>query len=313
MILTVTMNPSVDVSYQLDTLKIDDVNRVDTVSKTAGGKGLNVSRVIKQLEQPLIATGVIGGHLGNFIIDQLQREDIPADFLTIDQESRNCIAILHESDQTEILESGPVLNPAQAAAFMDKFKPLLSDCSLVTMSGSLPKGLPSNFYASLISLCDSQNIPVALDCSGDALKQTLSSDIKPFMIKPNVTELADLLNYPVPPTTSALIEALSEPLFDGVQWIIVSLGADGAFVKHGDSFYTADIPEIEVRNPVGSGDATVAGFASAYTQGQSVKEIIQTSMTTGMLNAAELVTGYINKDNFNTYYEKIVVTSPDKQ
>lgn len=308
MILTVTMNPSVDISYQLNTLKTDDVNRVKSVSKTAGGKGLNVSRVIRQMNQPVLATGVIGGHLGNYITDQLEKDTIPSDFLKIEQESRNCIAILHEGQQTEVLESGPTLNQMQAELFSDKFSSLLADCSLVTISGSLPEGLSKSYYASLISMCNKEEVPVALDCSGETLKASLSHKDKPYMIKPNVTELSDLLNRPVASKSAALIEALNEPLFEGVQWIIVSLGSDGAFVKYGDQFYKADIPTIEVTNPVGSGDATVAGYASAFIQNKAVEEIIQTSMTTGMLNAAEPVTGYINMDNFNNFYDDIKIT-----
>ena len=107
MILTVTMNPSIDVSYPLNQLNIDTVNRVTNVSKTAGGKGLNVSRVLSQLDASLTATGVIGGHFGDYLTEQLDKDDISHSFSKIAGETRSCIAILHEGKQTEILESGP--------------------------------------------------------------------------------------------------------------------------------------------------------------------------------------------------------------
>jgi len=126
MILTVTMNPSIDMSYPIDHLKIDDVNRVTDVDKTAGGKGLNVARVIALMEQPVMATGMIGGHFGEYIKDQLTKDHIEHNFFQINQESRNSIAILHDGgDQTELLESGPTISESDAARFKTFFEQLV--------------------------------------------------------------------------------------------------------------------------------------------------------------------------------------------
>lgn len=95
MILAVTMNPSVDISYQLSDFQLNDVNRCDEISKTAGGKGLNVARVIKLLQGNVLATGIIGGTLGTFITQELTKSKIPHDFSKTEKESRNCIALLH--------------------------------------------------------------------------------------------------------------------------------------------------------------------------------------------------------------------------
>src|SRR4051812_13701696 len=117
MILTVTMNPSVDISYPIPDFKLDDVNRVEGVRKTAGGKGLNVARVIKQMGEGVVTTGVLGGTIGDYIVQVLSKDRIENDFLKINQESRNCIAILHDSKQTEILESGPTLTAEDGVSF----------------------------------------------------------------------------------------------------------------------------------------------------------------------------------------------------
>ncbi|WP_368908939.1 PfkB family carbohydrate kinase, partial [Bacillus wiedmannii] len=111
------------------------------VRKTAGGKGLNVARVVKQMGEDVLATGVIGGTIGDYIIQELTKSDIRNHFYKINQESRNCIAILHEGKQTEILESGPSLSAEEGDAFLEKYRELLSEVSIVTISGSLPKGL----------------------------------------------------------------------------------------------------------------------------------------------------------------------------
>ena len=307
MIITVTMNPSVDISYPLDTLKIDDVNRVEKVSKTAGGKGLNVSRVIKQMNGELIASGILGGSLGTYIVEQLNKEKVPNRFLEIEKESRNCIAILHEGNQTEILESGPTLDDGEGDEYFKLFEELLDGADVVTISGSLPKGLSSTYYQQLLEMSRDKQVKILVDTSGEALKQTLLGDQKPFLIKPNTDELNDLLEQEVTSDIEVLKEALSDSLFDGVEAIVVSMGADGAFAKIHDEFYKVSIPKIHVVNPVGSGDATIAGLAMGIDQELPWDEVLKTAMTTGMLNTMEDKTGHINMKNFETYFEQVKV------
>lgn len=263
MILAVTMNPSVDISYPIPDFKLDDVNRVEQVRKTAGGKGLNVARVIRQMDEDILTTGVIGGTIGDFITQELTKTKIANDFLKINQESRNCIAILHNGQQTEILESGPTLTEEEGAAFVKKYQELLSAVSIVTISGSLPKGLAPGYYQQLVEIGREQGIPVIVDTSGKSLRQVLVHKVKPFAIKPNATELSQLLCGEVGPDTGSLKQALSDKIFQGIEWIVVSMSADGAFVKQGSEYYRVTIPAIDVVNPVGSGDATVAGLAVA--------------------------------------------------
>lgn len=307
MIVTVTMNPSVDISYPLETLNIDEVNRLDNVSKTAGGKGLNVSRVIKQMDGKLIASGILGGHLGNFIVDQLEKENVPNNFLKINKESRNCIAILHEGNQTEILESGPVLDDGEGAEYLKLFEELLEKSQVITMSGSLPKGLSTDYYQKLLEVARNKDVKILVDTSGKALKEALLGKEKPYLIKPNTTELNDLLEEEVTSDIPTLKKALSNELFEGVEAIVVSLGADGAFAKFGKEFYKATIPVINVTNPVGSGDATVAGLAVALDRESSWEEVLKTAMTTGMLNTMESKTGHIDISKFEEYYNQITI------
>lgn len=307
MIITVTMNPSVDISYHLDTLKIDDVNRVEKVSKTAGGKGLNVSRVIKQMNGELIASGILGGSLGTYIVEQLNKEEVPNRFLEIEKESRNCIAILHEGNQTEILESGPTLDDGEGDAYFKLFEELLDEADIVTISGSLPKGLSPTYYQQLLEMSRDKQVKILVDTSGKALRQTLLGEQKPYLIKPNTDELNGLLQQEVTSDIEVLKEALSDSLFDGVEAIVVSMGADGAFAKINGEFYKVSIPKIHVINPVGSGDATIAGLAMGIDQELSWVDILKTAMTTGILNTMEDKTGYINMENFETYFEQVKV------
>ncbi len=306
MILTITMNPSIDVSYPLEQLNIDTVNRITKVSKTAGGKGLNVSRVLSQLGASLTATGVVGGHFGNYLTEQLDKDGIPHAFSKIAGETRSCIAILHEGKQTEILESGPEVSQEEQAAFVANFEELMADTEFITISGSLPKGIGHDFYSLLIEKAAAADVKVLLDTSGETLKTSIESDFKPFLIKPNETEIADLLGKEIN-SESELIEALKDKEFDGIEWIVVTLGADGAIVKNGEDFYRVEIPMINVVNAVGSGDSTIAGLAYALSQNKVPEEVMKSGMVTGMLNTQEEKTGFINVDNFDDLFNQIKV------
>ena len=306
MILTVTLNPSIDISYPLEELKLDTVNRVSEVSKTAGGKGLNVTRVLAESGETVGATGFVGGTNGQFIKTHLPR-DVQSFFYDILGDTRNCIAILHEGNQTEILEAGPEIIRTEALGFLHHFKLLMPTADVVAISGSLPTGLPVDYYASLIEIAGEAGSKVVLDSSGKSLEAVLHSPSKPTVIKPNREELSQLLGRDVSADFEDLKEVLKDSLFEGIEWIIVSLGGDGAFAKHEDVFYKVDIPKIEVVNPVGSGDSTVAGISAGLSSGKDDAALLTHAMVLGMLNAQEKMTGHVNMAHYDDLYQQINV------
>ncbi|HFH9838629.1 TPA: tagatose-6-phosphate kinase [Streptococcus suis] len=307
MILTITLNPSVDIAYQLDTFHLDTVNRVEKVQKTAGGKGLNVTRVLKQVGEDVVATGFIGGELGSYVKKQLTRNDIKNSFVEIGNETRNCIAVLHDGQQTEILEQGPTIQEHEALNFIEHLEIILNNVDVVAISGSLPKGLASNYYVEIVELCKKCGVAVVLDCSGEALKNVLESHQKPTVIKPNTEELSQLIGKNVTDDIQELKAVLSGQLFQGIEWIVVSLGAKGAFAKHKDKFYRVKIPKINVVNPVGSGDSTVAGIAASLAHALPDVELLKNANVLGMLNAQEEQTGYVNLEHSEVLYSQIEV------
>lgn len=307
MILTITLNPSVDIAYQLDTFHLDTVNRVENVQKTAGGKGLNVTRVLKQIGEDVVATGFIGGEIGSYVKKQLTRNDIKNSFVEIGSETRNCIAVLHDGKQTEILEQGPTIQEHEALNFIEHLEIILNNVDVVVISGSLPKGLASNYYVEIVELCKKCGVAVVLDCSGEALKNVLESQQRPTVIKPNTEELSQLIGKEVTDDIQELKSVLSGQLFQGIDWIVVSLGAKGAFAKHNDKFYRVRIPKIKVVNPVGSGDSTVAGIAAGLVHALPEAELLKNANVLGMLNAQEEQTGYVNLENAESLYSQIEV------
>lgn len=307
-IVTVTMNPSIDISYLLDHLKLDTVNRTSQVTKTPGGKGLNVTRVIHDLGGDVIATGVLGGFHGAFIANELKKANIPQAFTSIKEETRDSIAILHEGNQTEILEAGPTVSPEEISNFLENFDQLIKQAEIVTISGSLAKGLPSNFYQELVQKAHAQEFKVLLDTSGDNLRQVLQGPWKPYLIKPNLEELEGLLEQDFSENPLAAVQtALTKPMFAGIEWIVVSLGKDGAIAKHHDQFYRVKIPTIQAKNPVGSGDATIAGLAYGLAKDAPAAELLKWGMAAGMANAQERMTGHVDVENVNKHLMNIQV------
>ena len=308
------MNPSIDISYPLETLKINTVNRTNQVTKTAGGKGLNVTRVIHDLDGDVLATGILGGFHGAYISEELKKVGIKQDFASIKEESRDSIAILHEGNQTEILESGPTVTEEEQNTFVEKFKELIKKANIVTISGSLSKGLPQDFYSTLVRVAQNEGAKVLVDTSGENLRQVITGQEKPYLIKPNLEELEALLEKNFSLNRSEEIQkALSQPLFDGIEWLLISLGKAGAIAKHKDIFYHVTIPSINVVNPVGSGDATIAGFAYGLSQGMKTVDLLKLCMATGMANAQEKMTGHVNPENVKKHLKEINVKKIEQQ
>ncbi|MCC9697483.1 tagatose-6-phosphate kinase, partial [Streptococcus agalactiae] len=184
---------------------------------------------------------------------------------------------------------------------------LLNDVDVVTMSGSLPAGMPDDYYQKLITIANLNGKKTVLDCSGNALEAVLKGDSKPTVIKPNLEELSQLLGKEMTNDFESLKEVLQDELFEGIEWIIVSLGANGVFAKHKDTFYKVDIPKIEIVSAVGSGDSTVAGIASGLANDEDDRALLTKANVLGMLNAQEKTTGHVNMENYDKLYQSIKV------
>lgn len=305
MILTITANPSLDVAYHLEKFNIDDVTRIDSASKHAGGKGIHVGYVLSELGEKVIYSGFVGDKFGEFIEEDLRQKGQESRFIKIKEPTRNCIAILHEGKQTEILEAGPTISQAERDEFINKLDEISADCSVISMSGSLPKGLGSSFYKEIIAYGKSHDKFVAVDTSGKTLKDVVNAEIKPDLIKPNETEVADLLGEEI--TKDNIKEALKKAPLSEIEYVIVSLGKDGAVVKAGDRVFKASVPEVKAINPVGSGDSSLAGAIFAIDQGKSAEDVIKTSMICGLLNVLTEEIAHIEIEKFDKYYEQILV------
>lgn len=291
MILTVTLNASVDIRFTVKEFRRGGVFRSTDDKQSAGGKGLNVTRVLAQLGAPVLATGLLGGCNGDFIATELDARGIEHAFVRIAGNTRVCIAILEEGVQTEVLGRGPNVSGAELEGFFSQFRRLLPRAKIVTLSGGLPPGVPAGTYGRLIEAAKGHGVAVILDTSGAPLAAGIKAG--PFAVKPNRSELETLVNRRLDGEAD-LARAMSEIAQSGVENVIVSLGAQGALALVQGRFYRVTVPRIKAVNPVGSGDATVAGLAWGIYQGLEVQSALALAAACGVSNAMELDTGCID-------------------
>ncbi|MDU2374785.1 hexose kinase [Anaerococcus vaginalis] len=307
MILSITANPSVDISYNIENLKIDDVNRVELVNKDAGGKGIHVSYVLNELGEKVINSGFVGGKLGEFIEKRLDERKISHDFIKLDDETRNCIAIIHDNKQTEILEKGPKIGLEKEKEFLAHLEKLSKNIEIINISGSLPKGLDASFYQKIIKFAKENKIFVSLDTSGNTLKEIVKGEIKPDLIKPNETEIKDIIEKEFPENEEEIRKIFDKSPLKDIPYVIVSQGKDGALFKIKNKMYKAKVPKVKAINPVGSGDSTLAGALSAIFNKEDDEDFIKKSMTCGLLNVLNEEIAHININDFDKYKEKIEI------
>lgn len=305
MILTVTLNPSIDIKYNISDFKLGKVHRAEKCEKSAGGKGLNVARVVKKLDCKLLTTGFLGGKLGEELSEKLNEINIKNDFEKIKGETRNCINILHNNMSSEILESGPVVLPEEWKNFKNKFRKLTEKYKFISASGSLPSGLSSNSYCELIHIAKENKCKFFLDTSGTALRESLKA--KPYFIKPNLEELEKLTDADSLKNINEVIEEAKKLNADGIEIVAVTLGGEGSILVTKEVIYIAEIPKFNVLNTVGCGDSFVAGFIAGHEKKLSLIECFKLAIACSISNALLPETGNIDPYILEELKQKIKI------
>ncbi len=306
MITTVTLNTAVDKLYLVDKLTDYAVMRVNRVSNTAGGKGLNVSKVAAIAGEKVTATGFVGGFNGQYVESMLKEQGVIPQFTHIQAETRSCINIREESTgrHTEFLEPGAAVSEDELEQFYANYCNCVDNSRVVTISGSVPKGTPADFYSCLISYAKKQGKPVILDTSGQLLKDGVSA--LPTMIKPNTDEIGQLLGTSIE-SREQLIEAAEKLHQTGIEVVVISLGKEGALIVCNDGVFQGTTPDIPVVNTVGCGDSMVAGFAVGFSRGYSMEETIRFAMAISTANALTMETGYFKTEDLESLLTQVSV------
>lgn len=280
MIYTVTVNPSIDYIVQLNELTLGEVNRMDYDNKLPGGKGINVSRILKELGLDNTAWGFLGGFTGEFVKEALEKTGLKTNFTPIKADTRINVKIKAQAE-TEINGRGPELTKEEIAAFTAQFDKLTAD-DVVIFAGSLVPSLSDDFYFDLIKVIRQKGAQFVIDTTGESLLKTLPEN--PLVVKPNNHELAELFGVKLN-SIDDIVKYGKKLLEMGAQHVLISMAGDGGLMITKDKVYRSYAPKGTVINSVGAGDSMIGGFTGTYAKTKDPLESFRYGLACGSATA----------------------------
>lgn len=296
MFLTVTLNPAVDKNCEIDMLRTGEVNRLTRSGRVAGGKGINVTKILRQFHMPVAAAGFLGGPGGRFIEEAMEKLGVEVYFTRIKGDTRTSVNVLSDGGLvTELLEPGPAISEKELAAFRKQFSGCLELSRMVVLSGSIPRGVPVDIYAQLIEECHQAGRRVCLDASGELLRLGLAA--KPDMVKPNRKELEYLAGRELSGIDG--IRAQVEKLLkQGVGKVVVSMGSEGLFYMDGKQELYQEACQVRAVNTVGCGDTVVASLCMSELAGEEAGTALKKAAALAAANASTRENGEIPMERY---------------
>lgn len=285
MIYTLTLNPAVDRELTVPKVEFDSVLRASESRVDFGGKGFNVSRLLKGMETSSTAIGFLGGRAGELLQDGLQSLGIYTDFVWVPGETRTNVSIVTQSHDHYIKanEKGPPVEPAKQKELLDKIDSLAQRGDWWVLAGSLPPGVTDDFYARIVNVLNEHGSQAILDATGEPLR--LGCAEKPYLVKPNAEEAHALTGRPMG-TPAEIAMAAAEIRKMGAQNVVVSMGKAGALLHTSEGTWLTHSPKIVEKNPIGAGDSMVGGLVWALTQGTALKESLGWGVASGAATAS---------------------------
>ncbi|OJG88564.1 1-phosphofructokinase family hexose kinase [Enterococcus silesiacus] len=275
-----TLNPSIDYIVHVEGLKLGDLNRMTNDFKLPGGKGINVSRILKRIQAESTALGFLGGFTGNFISDWLTKEQIQTNFTMVQEDTRINIKLKSETE-TEINGLGPAISNEEMQDLKQALSAISSD-DVVVLSGSTPATLRTGFYEELIQIIKDKEADFVIDTTGKDLLNALPQ--KPLLIKPNNHELAELFGVEFQ-TMEDILPFGERLLEDGAQHVIISMAGDGALLFTKNGIYRSNVLKRPLKNSVGAGDSMIAGFVGTFAKNNDPIEAFKWGVACGSATA----------------------------
>ena len=306
-IYTVTLNPALDKTVRIPNFTVDQVNRITWLRQDAGGKGINVSKVIAKLGGESTAIAVLAGQTGQWIANALGENNIKVQAIAVPGETRTNLKVVdaESGTNTDINEPGPeVTDSVLEQALVDVISKT-SAGDIVVLSGSLPRGASVDTYGHWTSTLRNAGLKVYLDADGAALSAGLEQ--KPYFTKPNDHELSAMLDRELV-DVDAIAAAASEIVAGGIDAVCVSMGGNGAVYATSDEVWYAGPVKVKVGSTVGAGDSIVAAFAFADAQGISTEDTLRLAMATGAANVMESGTQAADRSVVDSLIEKVQLT-----
>lgn len=306
MIYTLTLNPALDRTLLVENLKFEDANRVKKELRYAGGKGIDVSRVINELGGNSIALGFVGGYDGMELEGRLINEGINCDFVKIAEETRINIFIENKNGgkRTSLHARGPEVSPSELALLYNKIKNLVPKPSWFVMSGSLPLGLSNNIYAQFTHLMRNNGAKVFLDSDGLPLKKGITAI--PFAIKPNLFELERLAGKKFK-STKEMVTFGEKLVAKGIRFVLISMGEKGMLLISENMTLKATPPKAKVKSTIGAGDASVAGFIYSYEKKMPIGDCLKMAVACGTATVLTPGTALCQREDVNKIIKKCKV------
>ncbi len=306
MIITVTPNPAVDKSITVDNLKVDKVNRTSSIRLDAGGKGINVSKVINSLGYESIAMGIVGGGTGEFIKEQIESLGIKTDFVSASANTRTNLKIYDSVNKTytDINEAGEDVGEQVFNDLYDKLLKKANSGDIVVLAGRATADIDENAFALWTEKLSQNGVKVIVDMDGDRLKKAIEK--KPYAIKPNEFELAEiycLKDVEIQTLANQAIKIAQNQ----VELVVVSLGARGSLFVRGDECIMASGPKVDAVSTVGAGDSVTAGIAISLDNGYSLEELARFATAIGTAKVMCAGSSPPSKEQVNGYLEQITV------
>ena len=282
MIYTVTFNPALDYIVNMDNLKLGETNRSTSEMILSGGKGINVSIVLKNLGFDNVALGFVAGFTGEEIENGTRKLGITTDFIHLKEGLSRINVKLKASEETEVNGTGPIISEDELNALYGKLENLKKDDILV-LAGSVPNTLPQDIYEKIMEMLQDKGIKIVVDATKDLLLNVLK--YKPFLIKPNNHELSEIFGLEIK-TEQKIIDYAKKLQDKGARNVLVSRAGDGAILiaENGD-IYKSPAPKGKVVNSVGAGDSMVAGFIAGYLKNNSYEEAFKMGVASGSASA----------------------------
>ena len=298
-ILCVSLNPAIDRRIRVSRLNVGEVNRATLAEPEAGGKAAHVAFAARALGADVRWLGFLGGPEGVGCREGIQARGVTPVPVPIAGRTRTNLEIIEEASGivTEVLEPGPEITQLELQEFLQQFTTEISDCSIVVLSGSLPRGVPVSMYADLIRSAKNAGCAVFLDTSGEPLSQALAAG--PSLVKPNRSEAEAMLGKVIK-TVDDAINGAQELKQSGIGAVVISLGADGA-VAVGDHVVYALPPRVSSVSAVGSGDSLLAGWAVAVLQGRSFEDQLRLAVACGAANCVASNPGMISPETVERF------------
>ncbi|KEZ87823.1 1-phosphofructokinase [Lacrimispora celerecrescens] len=277
MIVTVTMNPAIDKTVDIDRFERGDLNRIERVELDAGGKGINVSKTIRELGGESIAMGFVGGTSGTIIKHVLADQNIQTDFVEVKGETRTNLKIVEENGEvTELNEPGPEVSKEQLEDLLDRLNGYANPYTLFVLAGSIPAGIPTDIYRRITEEVHRKGAKVLLDADGPLFAESLKA--APDMLKPNRSELERYYQMDYRASEQELV-SMGEKLLDhGTDMVAISLGQMGALFLTGDKRYRCPGLRVKAHSTVGAGDALVGAMAYAWNEKLPLETCIRLCM-----------------------------------